>query len=566
MTMSPYVKSMGELADAKAMDADLLSPTTTSVYSEYRPLDPPTRADWECFKDPIIHKYVGMNLPLREIVRQMEYWHGFKASQRMYKQRFTEWGVFKYRKAAEKRLAKARLTYIQPGHDAKSIPMSRGQSTTTSVSTNTSNGFDDNAEMTEEDADESTCNQSAVCAHRYCIQKFLLQLQNHYASVARSQRLPETLLLDTMPYRGSVERVLYYVRHFSESWMMPEANTHQHHIVDAAAKAARITSGIVGHCSHKSSPKQCERCTWSEFDFGLAMLEEDRPDAAMTSFELGCRLAHLLLSSPSKLFIRNLIMAFGSTRWQKHKQFRHKLLEYLALMASVVLGERHPITIILIDVSCGETLVESAEFALKSMIQVFERATHAAHPDVLLIKRSLSVILRRQQDYVVSEQILQSAIVDSTRHNGYDCKETRRCLRRLGHLYMEQKRFGEAEAVYQRILDTAPGKAEYQENWIPDEISCYTYQHLADLSDVTGHQQNCRYWFMKELSAAIKRWGVGAEYTAQCLQVAYNSLSPEALRSAVNQYPDIFEQAEMRNLTGEVVISKARWCAVRNLI
>lgn len=567
--MSTYTSAMLDMADMQAMDLDLASPSANSTYNEYRPLDPPTRDDWERFKDSIIHKYVTMDLTLHETASQMQYWHAFKATKRMYKQRFTEWGVYKYKKAAEKRLRRVREAYTRPKRDAPgSVPMDRIPSTTTCASVASSVVDDDDVQTLIHQSQEAICNDYAVCAHRRCIQMFLLQLQNHHMSATRSRQAetPEPMLFQSTPRRGSVERVLYYVQQFSESWMAPEPNSHQHQIADAAAKAAKITSGIVGHCSHRSSPKQCERCTWSEFDFGLAMLEDGRSDSASTSFELGCRLASLLLSSPSKLFIRNLIMAFGSTRWEKFEPFRQKLLEYLALMASTVLGERHPITIILTDVSCGDTLAASAEFALQIMLRLIEKVTHSAHPDVLLIKRSLSVILRRQHDYIVSEQILQSAITDSEHHNGFDCKETRRCLRRLGHLYMEQKRFREAEAVYQRILDTAPGKTVYQDAWIPDEISVYTYQHLAHMSEDMGDQAKCRYWFMKELNAAIKRWGVGGEYTAQCLQVAYNSLPPEALRSAVNQYPDIFDQAEMANLRGTVVISKARWCAVRNVI
>lgn len=200
------------------------------------------------------------------------------------------------------------------------------------------------------------------------------------------------------------------------------------------------------------------------------------------------------------------------------------------------------------------------------MLELFEEATHSAHPDVLLIKRSLSVILRRQHDYATSESILLSAIHDSKKYNGYDCKETRRCLRRLGHLYMEQKRYSEAEAVFQRILDTAPGKSEQQESWRPDEISVYTYQHLARMSNDMGDRSKCRYWFMKEMDAAIKRWGVGGDYTAECLQLAYNEIPPDSLRSAVDNYPEILNQAQIINQKGGIVISKARWCAVRNLI
>ena len=523
-----------------------------------QPLEPPSREDWERFKTTIIGKYLGMNAPLHEIVVEMEQYYGFKATQRMYKQRFTEWNIYKYKKVVEKRIAKARSAQgSMDNDDADSVAMSRWPSATTCSPM----PFDDSS-CASQPTEDGTCDEAARCAHRHCIQAFLLQLEQHYnATSGLYQQKTSFSLLDIGPKRiGSVDQVLYCVQQFSESWMASDSQVHQHHISDAAAKAAKITSAIKGHCSHRSSPKQCERCTWAEFDFGLSMLEDRHTDLALTSFELGCRLAHLLLSSPSKLFIRNLIMAFGSTRWDQFKPFRQKLLEYLALMASVVLGQKHPITIILENVACGDTLAASAEFSLRLMLQLFERAYHSAHPDVLLIKRSLSVILRRQRDYHASEEILQSAIKDSSSYNGYDSKETRRCFRRLGHLYMEQCRYEEANTVFQTILKTAPGKSVYQESWIPDEISVYTYQHLARMANEVGDQIKCRFWFLKELDAAIKRWGVDGEYTAECLQLAYNEIP-----SAVEQYPAIFDQAAWK-AKGAIVISKARWCAVRNLI
>ena len=360
--------------------------------------------------------------------------------------------------------------------------------------------------------------------------------------------------------------VLHHVRTFSLSWLDPDASSHNHHIVNAAAQAKQLTSNIAGHCSHKTSANQCERCTWSEFAFGLAMLEEGHSDLAWTSFHLGCRLASFLLSSPSKLFIRNLIMAFGSPRWQQFQELRNRLLNYLAMMSAEILGDEHSITIILKHISRGDALQQCARSALEIMIEVAEMGSLPAHPDILLIKRSLSVILRRAKQYEQAEKVLLSAVHQSEYLNGSLAKETRRCLRRLGHLYMEQCRWDEAEATFMRILDSAPGKDEYKDTWIPDEISVYTYQHLAKMFSDIGDSTRCRYWLSQELMAAISRWGTHGEYTTECLQLAYNETSPEGLVEVVEQYPEVLVKAESMFRTGKLVISKARWCAVRNLI
>ncbi|ETN46621.1 uncharacterized protein HMPREF1541_00807 [Cyphellophora europaea CBS 101466] len=570
---SPFSAAPSPFDTSAVKDMDIQS------LNLYPPLDPPSREDWERFKPVILEQYVGLNLTVKELVHHMEMWYQFKATPRMFKQRFTEWNVFKYAAAARRRQHNSSTSFTSapvqlsasPTTDVASTAMSRVSSATSYASSSFSNPFPDEAEQYTGNwgcIQGGTCSQAAVCAHRHCIQTFLANLEqyNQVPQTSQPPQLSSPYGQPAVPRRGSVEKVLYYVEQFSDSWMSPDANTHLPCIPDAADQAKRITSGISNHCSHKSSPKQCERCTWAEFDFGLAMLEDGHADLAVTSFELGCRLAHLLLSQPSKLFIRNLVMAFGSSRWEKFESFRHKLLEYLALMAQVVLGDNHPITIILQNVAYGDTLVAASEFALRTMIRTFEKTTRAAHPDVLLVKRSLSVILRREQQFQVGEELLLSAIHDSETENGEDHKETRRCLRRLGHLYMQQQRWDEAEAVFMRILDSAPGKQEYAENWVPDEISVYTYQHLARMASDMGDRTKCRYWFSRELVAAIKRWGPQADYATECLQLAYNETPPDSLHYVVEQYPEILLTAQSLQLQGNVIVSKARWCAVRNLI
>ncbi|RMZ92035.1 hypothetical protein DV736_g708, partial [Chaetothyriales sp. CBS 134916] len=527
-----------------------------------RPLDPPSREDWQNHKMAIISMYIGQNMPLRQLVPYMDSYYGFKATERMFKQRFTDWGVFKYRRAAERRQLQP-----EPGPEMRS-----GQDVETSSSVEAlPENMSYRASPTVSDTSTvdiptasnfASCPHAASCTHRQCIQSFLFDLAlrseesfetpSSYMSVADSKVLTS---LDP------VEEVLDHVRQFSMSWLDPEDSSHDHQIVDAAAQAKRLTSNIVGHCSHRSSPKQCERCTWSEFDFGLAMLEEGYNDLAFTSFHLGCRLAHLLLSSPSKLFIRNLIMAFGTHRWEQFESLRHQLLNYLAQMASEVLGDDHSITIILKHCSQGNVLQQCAERALEIMIEVAEASSSLAHPDVLIIKRSLSVILRRQKNYIKSKEILLDAINDSEVFNGRHAKETRRCLRRLGHLFMEQCRWEEAGAVFQRILDSAPGKLEFRDNWIPDEISVYTCQHLARMYSDMGDLANSRYWLAQELIAAIKRWGTQGEYTTECLQLAYNEIPAGSLASVIEQCPEILLQAQSMFRQGRMAISKSRWSA-----
>ena len=526
---------------------------------------PPTREDWELFRQIIIDKYSTASLA--ELVKFMREEYSFEATARMYKQRFTEWGIFKYQKAANRRTTKTDQFGRQEGKGSASAPMSRSSSSTTSTTALSVGGQNGVTDATLLPSLHLHCNQPASCSHWHCIRDFLQHLRK---LPTQTVSLPPTNIPATCPWSssrpGSIKQVLVHVRRFSESWVANAGSSHAHVIPDADARAAMITSSHSRHCSHKASNVQCERCTWAEFDYGLAMLEQGLYADAVASFELGCRLFDLLLSRPSKLFIRNLINAFGSLRWECFPDSRRGLLQYLADMSTVILGGHHSITIILHNLTCGNILAIIAEPALQIMVDAFETDLHAADPDVLLIKRSLSVVLRRQLNFSKAESILKDAIRVSTDCHGAKEKETRRCLRRLGHLYMQQCRWKETQEVYRQVLHTAPKRGSNNSDWPQDEISVYTYHHLTQMAQAMGDQKMTRFWFYQELMAAIKRWGPTGDYTVECLQVAYIETPAEVLEEVVKNYPDIRNHLGEVMFKEKVVISKARWCAVRNLI
>lgn len=67
VTSSPY-----DTTGMKDMD---LIPLDLSA-----PLDPPSREDWERFKTTILEQYVGMNMPVKDLVQHMEFYYTFKAT------------------------------------------------------------------------------------------------------------------------------------------------------------------------------------------------------------------------------------------------------------------------------------------------------------------------------------------------------------------------------------------------------------------------------------------------------------------------------------------------------
>ena len=252
---------------------------------------------------------------------------------------------------------------------------------------------------------------------------------------------------------------------------------------------------------------------FSKIHQGLGMLEANEFEDAFESLHQGCQLAENFLKHPPRLLFSSLYMVLGCQKWSRHEPVRHCLLTYLSKMATTKLGTAHPISTALSSLLQGGLFKESAEAVFRSTIDLFETQLGPLHHETLVLKISLCVILSRQGEFQAAEDFIRSLCKECEQHYGKSHAATRKCLRRLGNLYLSQGRTAEAEHIFEDVIRRG---ATY--SGPSDEISIYTFQNLGTLCAQRGHCARSEFWYEKELEAALERWGTQDEYYIDCCE------------------------------------------------
>ena len=249
---------------------------------------------------------------------------------------------------------------------------------------------------------------------------------------------------------------------------------------------------------------------WYKFHFGVGLLERQRYEQAFHVLDAGCSSVRRFLKEPTRLLFQSLYMVLGSERWKQFSSIQVHLLKFLGDMASIMLGVRHPITLLLVQLSKDSMFERTAEMMLRSTLDTFEGALGQGQPEVLRLQRTLCTALQRQKNYQPCEEILRKACRHSEHMNGSDDVETRRCLRRLGYLYMEQGRYEETVRTCEDVISR---QTELNEGALPDEFTICTYQNLAVATECLGQHEKSENWLLLSVDGARRKWGLHGAFS-----------------------------------------------------
>ena len=305
---------------------------------------------------------------------------------------------------------------------------------------------------------------------------------------------------------GSAEATLQYTREYSDWALKQEIDTE-------AAEPLQFAYGL--HDLHGKplaldAAVPTRKSIWYKFHFGVGLLERKRYDQAFHVLDAGCSTVRRFLKDPPRLLFQSLYMVLGSERWKRFAPIQLHLLNFLAGMASSLLGIRHPITLLMGQLSKGDIFERTAEMMLRSTVDSFEQALGPGKPEVVRLQRTLCTALQRQKDYQPCERILRRAYKHSEIVNGFHDVETRRCLRRLSYLYMAQRRYEETvrtcEDVISRQRELAAGAT-------PDEFTICTYQNLAVATECLGQHEKSEEWLLRSVGGARRKWGLHGAFS-----------------------------------------------------
>jgi hypothetical protein len=198
---------------------------------------------------------------------------------------------------------------------------------------------------------------------------------------------------------------------------------------------------------------------------------------AFANFNDGCHLFKENLVAKPNFVLRLVVREFGAKGWRNFEIIRQHLFGFILRMTISVLGSSRPLSLALRGFLNADTFHNSAESALKVLIDSGKKDLGAGHKEVFRLMRGLSVVYRSWNDLQLSEQTLQAAIKASEAINGVKNDQTRRCLSRLANHYGDQDRYAEVEAIYEHVL-----RGMDSVNDGLDDITIYTFQNLAKVA------------------------------------------------------------------------------------
>ena len=191
---------------------------------------------------------------------------------------------------------------------------------------------------------------------------------------------------------------------------------------------------------------------FGRYESAIACLEDGRPQEAWRMIEEGAEMVRpFLMQEPYRLLSTLLPLI---SRWYSSHYVRvvQHLLHLLSGMATLVLGERHPISN-----ACRllENLREKqyvTELTLRKLQDVLERCLGKGHPDSLVVQRTICDGLIDQRRYDEAERSLCDLVKICERFLGRNDFQTRYALAQLGDLYYVMSGDTEAEDIVDDVL------------------------------------------------------------------------------------------------------------------
>jgi tetratricopeptide (TPR) repeat protein len=254
---------------------------------------------------------------------------------------------------------------------------------------------------------------------------------------------------------------------------------------------------------------------WYKFYLAVVMLKRKEPSVGWNLVEEGCKITRGILEQPSRSFFPNLYNHFGSHKWDEFESLRLQILQYLKGMSAVLLGTNHPLTIILRHLAIEGFLKNVSEPALKIMLDVYAHTLYSMHPDVIQAERSLCMVFRRQNEFSTATDRVTTMLRHSEQVNGRYDTNTRRCMRRLGHLYRYQERYADAEKMYRDVIQLAEDSSVNRGDL--DDLALCTVHDLVSITFQAHQFEAAESWARLAMAAVADGRNITPENYLVCV-------------------------------------------------
>jgi tetratricopeptide (TPR) repeat protein len=278
---------------------------------------------------------------------------------------------------------------------------------------------------------------------------------------------------------------------------------------------------------------------WYKFYLAVVMLKRKESIIGWKLVNEGCEMTRGVLEHPSRNFFTNLYNHFGSRKWDEFEGLRLHILRFLGKMATLILGTNHPLALVLRHLGVKGVLRDLSGPALRVILHIYEQALGRMHPDVIQTERSLCKAFRRQNEFERAKEGVNSMLRHSAQVYGSYDPQTRRCMRRLGHLYRYQEQYEDAEKMYDNVVRFAENGADKRDGL--DDLALCTVHDLVSIAFQAKRFTTAEAWARLAMNAGLDSRNIAPENILVCVLDLHKCLMAQGrdaeATDLIEQYP-----------------------------
>jgi tetratricopeptide (TPR) repeat protein len=428
-------------------------------------------------------------------------------SEKMYKAKFTQWGLMKNYKASEKEhLARIVKAYRDSG---RRIPPLNVRNRAAKMSR----------------------------VRRYCKQQQILE-EICDALPAESTSKGTTSSTETPPGHGAAATNVFVsalrgVQNSSSIFGSRKPSFDPERPFSTASKDGRIELILFQTKIYAQSQFDCTIKrrkyihTWGDkLIYGAEIVRQKRPAKGWQMIHEACEMTHQIFLQLHQCLLRYLLQAFHDNDMAMYPELRTHLLRFFTKVSARTLGCNHPISIVLYHWQEQQIFADVVTPIFEVMMDVSGEDINPTNDEVWRTKDRYCYILKRKGDYAAAESHGLRFLKQSEEIFGRLHQRTRCILLELGHTHLQQGQHELAESEYQ---DTLQRGHENLGDQFPDRVCLEALRCLAYISEKREDFAQCNEYWRQALAGAIKRWGMGHDWITSLIGSLERSLKRQGM-------------------------------------
>ncbi|KAK5453583.1 hypothetical protein LTS15_006769 [Exophiala xenobiotica] len=273
---------------------------------------------------------------------------------------------------------------------------------------------------------------------------------------------------------------------------------------------------------------------WSNVKSAIYFLKMKSPSLAWPLLNEACKFAGNMLTTAPVLFLNSVFTVLSPVNTRVCPKFRGVILQYLSQMAAIRLTPRHPLSIVLREISQEDGSGRTSETALILTLDLLITSLGRAHSGTFVVHRSLISLLRRDKRLEEARQhgeelvqVTEQALVSQAqaqaqaglglgfavpipihlkKPTGISLTELCLAMTELVHIYIDMKEYSVAQGICSSVIQNF---SIVQGVNFPDSRAAYAMEDMAELCGHLHDFQGATYWLRRAFEASCLLRGKG---------------------------------------------------------